>query len=68
MTYYKFRVEGWVEMDSKVYEKHGIALSKLAYEMDQGNGICSSFETIKITESFEDLDGGAENFFVDPLE
>ena len=68
MTFYKFRIEGWIEMDREAFIKNGIQLSKATYEMEEGNGICTAFETIKITDNFEDLDGGAENFFSEPLE
>ena len=68
MTYYKFKIEGWVEMNKEAFIKNGIQLSKAIYEMEEGNGICTAFETTKITDNFEDLDGGAENFFTEPFE
>jgi hypothetical protein len=68
MVYIKFRTEGWIEVDEEYHNLHGITLEHMAYEMTEGNGICTLFKEIKRTEKHEELDGGAEGFFDAPFE
>jgi hypothetical protein len=62
--YYKLRIEGWVEVSEEYIERHGFNLQQVAYEMSQGNGICTLFDELTRTNNHADLDGGAENFYV----
>ena len=59
MTYYKVRIEGWLERDPSKME-----LSDIAYEMTEGIGYCTSQRTIKTIEELSKIEEDcAREFF-----
>ena len=60
--YVKIRIEGWLETNENAL--NNISLEKVAYEMTEGNGICTSMIELRRTDDLNEVDGGAENFFV----
>jgi len=62
--YVKFKVEGWIETYEEAFNRDGISLESMAYEMSQGNGICTLMKEIERTTGVERMDDTAISFFM----